>query len=389
LREDEGDMNQVHREFVTPKGTPAVADAGPPFPFERMDTFRRSSECPVAGEQLRLVREEAERFRSIFSGTGMPEYVESFDLARVPYPTDFGFFRVRSWTSPLLTFTNRLLVVRWRECDGSRKTLLWEPSDVALGRNTPFFAAMARRTPRWLQGLGFRHLADPIDHLRRIGIDPGEVDYLAFDHLHTQDCRRLVGTNEPAADLSPDAPVPPIFPNAKLIVQRAEWDLVHSMHPWQAPWYQAETYSDLRRGAVLPIQGDVLLGPGVALLSTPGHSTGMMSLVVRTDTGIWASSENVVATEMLTPEHSRIRGVCRAAREWGLEVVLNGNTLEHTTLQYNSVIKEKSVVDRSTVDGRFLQFFPTSELTHNPLMWGTSPTFSFGRLRHGQLVRES
>jgi hypothetical protein len=161
------------------------------------------------------------------------------------------------------------------------------------------------------------------------------------------------------------------------------------MHPWQAPWYQTETYSDLRRGAVVPIEGDVLLGPGVALLSTPGHSTGMMSLVVRTDTGIWASSENVVATEMLTPEHSRIRGVCRTAREWGLEVVLNGNTLEHTTQQYNSVIKEKCVVDRSAVDGRFLQFFPTSELTHNPLMWGTSPTFSFGRLRHGQLVRES
>jgi hypothetical protein len=293
------------------------------------------------------------------------------------------------WASPLLTFTNRLLVVRWRERSGARRTLLWEPSDVALGRNTPFFAALAKRTPRRLQGLGFQHLADPIDHLRRIGIDACEVDYLAFDHLHTQDCRRLVGTRGPAPDLSPGAPVEPLFPNAKLVVQRAEWDLVRHMHPWQEPWYQPQTFADLREDAVLLIDGDILLGPGVALLSTPGHSSGMMSLALRTDSGIWASSENVVATEMLTPEHSRIRGVRRTAAEWGLEVVLNGNTLESTAQQYNSVVKEKSVVDRSAVDPRFLQFFPTSELTRNVLMWGTSPTFAFGRLAHGHLVRES
>jgi hypothetical protein len=178
-----------------------------------------------------------------------------------------------------------------------------------------------------------------------------------------------------------------MFPNAKLIVQRAEWELVRSMHPWQAPWYQPDTYADLRSGSVQMIEGDVLLGPGVALLSTPGHSTGMMSLVVRTSTGIWASSENVIATELLTPEESKIPGVRQAAAEWGLEVILNGNTLENTAQQYNSVIKEKCVVDRSALDGRFVQFFPTSELTRNAAMWRTSPSFAFGRLHHGELVR--
>jgi hypothetical protein len=380
-------MTQLDREAAN-RGTPRAV-APEPRTFEPIDSFRASSECPAVGEQLRLVREEAPRFRAAFKATGMPEYVESFDLALVPYPTEFGFFRVKSRASPLLTFTNRLLVVRWRVPSGGRKTLLWEPSDVALGRNTPFFAALSARTPRFLEGLGFRHFADPIDHLRRIGIDPGEVDYLAFDHLHTQDCRRLVGTNGPAADLSPAAPVAPLFPNAKLLVQRAEWDLVQTMHPWQARWYQPETYSDLRDGTVQFIEGDVLLGPGVALLSTPGHSSGMMSLAMSTSTGIWASSENVIAAELLTPEHSKIPGVRAYAQEWGLEVVLNGNTLEHTAQQYNSVVKEKCVVDRSAVDDRFLQFFPTSELTRSLLMVGTSPTFSVGHLLHGQLERQS
>ncbi len=360
-----------------------------PSSFEKLDSFARSNVCPIIGDQLRLVREEGARFRQAFAATGMPEYVESFDLARVPYPTRFGFFRAHGGASPLLTFTNRLVVVRWRDASGSRKTMLWEPSDVALGQNTPFFAAMIARTPKWALSVGFRHFADPIDHVRRIGIDPAEVDYLAFDHLHTQDCRRLVGTNGPAPDLSPSSPVPPMFPNAKLLVQRAEWDLVRNMHPWQARWYQAATYDDLRDGVVQLIEGDVLLGPGVALLSTPGHSTGMMSLVLRTTTGIWASSENVIATEMLTPEHSKIPGVRRAAAEWGLEVILNGNTLENTARQYNSCVKEKSVVDRSAADSRFLQFFPTSELTRNALMWRTSPTFAFGRLHHGEMVREA
>jgi hypothetical protein len=374
--------DNAHTSGTNPRAVPPR-----PAPFERLDAFDRSTTCPVIGDQLRLVREEATRFREVFAATGTPEYVESFDLARVPYPTRFGLFRAHGAASPFLTITNRLIVIRWRDRSGSRKTMLWEPSDVTLGRKTPFFAALAARTPKWMQSFGFKHVADPIDHLRRIGIDPLEVDYLAFDHLHTQDCRRLVGTNGPAADLSPLEPVAPMFPNAKLIVQRAEWELVRSMHPWQAPWYQPDTYADLRSGSVQMIEGDVLLGPGVALLSTPGHSTGMMSLVVRTSTGIWASSENVIATELLTPEESKIPGVRQAAAEWGLEVILNGNTLENTAQQYNSVIKEKCVVDRSALDGRFVQFFPTSELTRNAAMWRTSPSFAFGRLHHGELVR--
>jgi hypothetical protein len=371
---------------------PAVrssSDSNRPASFERLDAFEASAACTVIGEQLRLVRLDAARFRRVFAATGTPEYIDTFDLARVPYPTEFGFFRVDGQPSPYLTFTNRLIVVRWRERTGGRRTLLWEPSDVRLGQNVPFYADLVRRTPKWLQSFGYTHVADPIDHVRQLGIDPAEVDYLAFDHLHTQDCRRLLGTNGPAADLSPGAPVAPMFPNAKLIVQRAEWDLVRNMHPWQSRWYQPAAYDDLRHGTVLPIEGDVLLGPGVGLLSTPGHSTGMMSLVVNTSTGIWASSENVIAAELLTPERSEIPGVRRAAAEWGLEVILNGNTLENTTAQYNSVIKEKSVVDPSARDGRFLQFFPTSELTRNRVMWRTAPTFAHVRLQHGALVRES
>jgi len=99
-------------------------------------------------------------------------------------------------------------------------------------------------------------------------------------------------------------------------VQRAELESLEALHPLQVPWYQASTFAALRQEAVFPIDGDVLIGPGVALLATPGHTIGNHTLVVNTETGIWASSENVIAAECLTPEHSRIPA-CAATRAPG------------------------------------------------------------------------
>lgn len=368
---------------TTPVPTPRPAS------FDRLDFFDGSSQNPQCGEQLVQIREEARRFRREFPETGTPEYVETFDLVSVPYPTRFGLWRAHRSRSPFLTISNRLVVVRWRDASGGRRTLLFEPTDPELAENVPFYKALSEKTPKLIRPLAVREHGSVEEHLYGLGIDPREVDYLAFDHLHTQDVRRLIGTEHPAADLSPTEPVQPLFPNAKLLVQRSELGLIAAMHPLQSPWYQPETYRDLRTEALLVLDGDVLLGPGVALIATPGHATGNQSLVLNTGSGIWALSENVIATECLTPEYSKIPGLADYARRWGVELILNGNTIENTALQYNSVVKEKSIVDRSAVDGRFLQFFPTSELTPNRLYPGTRPTFQHKKLRHGALVRET
>ncbi len=62
--------------------------------------------------------------------------------------------------------------------------------------------------------------------------------------------------------------------------------------------------------------------------------------------------------------------------------MLNANTIETTADQYNSIILEKTLADRSQVDSRFLQFFPSSELTAAWTNPGTSPTFTHRRLAH-------
>lgn len=338
------------------------------------------------GAQLTRIPEAAARFRQWFAGTGMPDWVGTFELSTLPYPTKFGLWRAARSPAPFLSLTHRMLVVRWRDPDGRPRTLLFEPTDVELARRTPYFARLSEQTPDVFERIFARPLGDVISHLRRIGVDPAAVDWITFDHLHTQDVRRWIGTTVPAPDISPARPVQPLLPNAKLIVQRRELDSLASLHPLQLPWYQPQSYSDLRSEGLLSVEGDILLGPGVALVATPGHTIGNHTLVLNTSSGIWASSENVIAAECLTPEHSRIPGLRRYSQIWAQEIVLNANTLEDTAAQYNSCVLEKSIVDRSPHDPRFVQFLPSSELTRNTLSPGTTPTFAHAGIFHGTLT---
>ncbi|MEV0339038.1 hypothetical protein AB0H49_08415 [Nocardia sp. NPDC050713] len=356
-----------------------VADL--PTVGDRIDTFTdiaKADETP--GARLRLARERARSFRREFPSTGTPDSVTTCDLVTLPYPTRFGLFRASRAIAPFLSITNRMLVIRWHDSDGRRRTLLFEPSDFELGRYTPYFDNLSQRTPRVLERQVVREHGTVLAHLERLGIEPDEVDYLMFDHLHTQDLRRWIGATAHQDDLggTPRA----IFPNAKVIVQRDELAAMAELHPLQKPWYQPAAYRDVPAEAFLPIEGSIVLGPGVAVVKTPGHVFGNQSLVVNTSTGIWVSSENVIAAEALTPEHSRLPGVAGWAQRWQQEVVLNANTIETTADQYNSIVLEKTLADRSQADSRFLQFFPSSELTGAWTNPGTRPTFSHGRITH-------
>ncbi|MET7679644.1 hypothetical protein [Streptomyces sp. NPDC005423] len=368
-----------------------------PAPGTPVPTFDGLDEVPGGyGAKLEWARSRAEAFRMEFVSTGTPDTVTTHDLVTLPYPTKFGLFRASRAVAPFLSITNRMLVIRWTESDGRRRVLLFEPSDVPLGRNTPYFAALARRTPAPLRSLMVTEHGTVQGHLARLGIAPEDVDYLMFDHLHTQDLRRWIGTTAAQPDLAGtgpdgdgksggdggDGPLDPVFPNARVVVQRRELLAMSRLHPLQRPWYQPESYRDVRPEAFLAVDGARLLGPGVAVVATPGHVYGNQTLVLNTSTGVWTSSENAIAAECLTPEHSRLPGLARWSRAWGQEVVLNANTIETTAEQYNSLVLEKTLADRSQADPRFLQFFPSSELTASWANPGTAPTFTHKAITH-------
>src|ERR1700722_17099712 len=113
-----------------------------------------------AGPQLELIRQAAPGFREWFRSTGMPDWIGTFDLVSLPYPTRFGLFRAAMSPAPYLSLTHRLVVVRWREPDGKPRVLLFEPTDVELARRTPYFARLRESTPAASEPAFARPLGD-------------------------------------------------------------------------------------------------------------------------------------------------------------------------------------------------------------------------------------
>jgi hypothetical protein len=358
----------------------------------RIEVFDDANAITEPGRQLEAFRTEAPAFQQWFRAQGTVEAVATCDLVATPFPRDYALWRAALSPTPFVRIFNRMMVVQFLDFDGVRRTMLVEPTDSRLAENTPFFRALSDRFGPRIRDLSVIWGRTVREHLAGLGIAPEQVDYITFDHLHVQDLRPHLGTTVPQPDLAragkapADRPLDPMFPNAKLLVMRPEWDQLDELHPLQRRFFQPNTYRELRTDNVVCLDGDVMLGPGVALLFTPGHTIGNETVVLHTDTGIWTQSENGVHPECYQPERSRIPGLARWARTSGQEVVLNANTPELAALHYNSMIKEKLVADRGGPGGEWVQHFASSELTPWKLAPLVSPSFTYGALTHGRIL---
>lgn len=350
--------------------------------FSRLGPERVDRPASTAGADLATSIEDAVTLRGELRSSGRPTGVTTGDLVTRPYPTDLALGAAARSPARWVWVTERMLVVQWHEpATMAPRTLLWNPSDHALADTTP----ARQRRPRPGR-LGSRVHGTVLGHLRVLGIDPAEVDHIAFPDLQSQDLRRALGTTRPAPDLgASDAPVPGWFPRATLLVHRAEWDALAQLHPLQAPWYQPDAFRDLPADRIELLEGHVQLGPGVALLDTAGRTPGTCSLAVHADVGVWVSSANGVAAESWAPRASRIPGVRRYAVDHGQEVLPHRNTCESAPRRYDAMLVERLVAD-AAAEVPFPRCLPTAELTADRRAPGLGPTHAYGRIEHG-LVR--
>lgn len=340
--------------------------------------------APSAGERLSRARSLAPRFRERLLASGRARGVRTFDTATIPYPTAFAFAGAAGSPVPYVAMTNRVNVVQFEDHDGRVRTLLFNPTDADRSAETPFFADLrARMGPLAPRVVAALKKPSPVARLSSLGLRPEDVDYIAFDHMHTQDVRGLLGTT-PSHD---GAGLPAAFPNARLLIWRPELDIFRGLHPLQRPWFIEGAVRHVPPDRFIVCDGDVLLGKGVALFRTPGHTVGNWSLALSTDNGVWTVSENGVAADSYAPEASEIAGLARFARREGVEVILNANTLEGRNDQYTSMVLEKSIADRCRDNLSFYQHFPSSELTATPLTPGLAPTFRHGGIESGEVRR--
>jgi hypothetical protein len=291
-------------------------------------------------ERLAEVRSRARALRERMMAAPEVLFYRSFNLIRAPYPTYYAFsgvFAHRGFKFPLVHLLNRLFVVQYRDHDGTVRTLMLSPTDHEANRETPFFKRLAQGVPRSLSNVFAPQYNTVESALAQCCIRPDQVDYISYDHLHTQDVRKWLGSHSK----------PGYFRKAKLLVHRQEWASTLKLLPIQADWYCPHGIDGIAPERIMPFDGSLSLGPGVALVHTPGHTEGNHSLAARVPDGIRVTSENGVGVDAYEPRNSRINAVRAHARHTGMEVVLNGNTLENSNDQYISMVLEKTLAGPS------------------------------------------
>jgi len=320
-----------------------------------------------AGARLLAVRGAAGTLRARLKAGGKATSVRTADLVTLPYPTRYGLGGAARVAAPYLMMTNRMQIVSFVE-DGAPRRMLVNPSDHERNEATPFFARLAARAPSFVNRfIAHRHATVP-DVLAEAGLRGEQIDYVTYDHLHTQDLRRVMLE---------------WCPKAKLLAMEAELDIFERLHPLQRDWYIADALAGVPAGRLVALDSDTLVGDGVALVRTPGHTVGNHSIVLNTDRGLWTISENGVAVDNWAPEKSEIAGLQRTAEATGAEVILNSNTREQSLEQYTSMVLEKTLADESPDGSGWRQHFSSSELTPSLLAPGLRATYAHRSISHG------
>ena len=102
-----------------------------------------------------------------------------------------------------------------------------------------------------------------ISQLEAVGVQPNDVDYFAFSHIH----------NDHTGNAN-------YFKSAKLIMQEKEYDI--AFNPNKRP-FNYDDYKELENSEVIKLNGDFdLFGDGtVQFIATPGHTPGHQSLLLK------------------------------------------------------------------------------------------------------------
>lgn len=107
--------------------------------------------------------------------------------------------------------------------------------------------------------------------LRTAGFDPATVDVVLMSHLHFDHAGGLL-----------DAAGARAFPRARIVAQRAEWEIAFSENSRVvASYVQAELALVRDWGAEGWADGEREILPGVSVVPTGGHSAGHQAIIVR------------------------------------------------------------------------------------------------------------
>jgi hypothetical protein len=338
--------------------------------------FDGARDLPGPGDRVREVVKRAQGLREQLLDAPPVVAYRSLDLFCGPYPTTYGLRDAHRRIGPYLFLSNRIFAVQFLDFEGVQRTLLWNATHWGDGIGllaTPYFRRMQEgfgAASALIEPLITRPTRTVPQAIAELGLTPDQIDFLAYDHMHVQDVRPWMTTDG-------------LLPRATLLITRAEWQITRCPSQPQRDWFCPGGTDGVTEDRVRFLDTDVALGPAVSIVRTPGHTAGNQSLVVRTDEGLMVTSENGVGPECFEPKHSGLSGLARYSRDTGMDIVLNGNTLEGAIDQYISMSLEKALAGPSQRDPRFPNIVSSSELTGHWAYPGARPSFAFGELSFG------
>ena len=123
------------------------------------------------------------------------------------------------------------------------------------------------------KGRAMRQYEGPwiVPALRSAGFDPASVDVVAMSHLHFDHAGGLLAADGSRA-----------FPKARIVAQRAEWEIALGDNPRLVASYvqpELELVRDWGAEGWADSEREIL--PGVSVVPTGGHSAGHQAVVVR------------------------------------------------------------------------------------------------------------
>ena len=123
------------------------------------------------------------------------------------------------------------------------------------------------------------------DELREAGVDPASVNVVTYSHLHG---------DHTAWNLD-RATGQPLFPNARYLVPKGDWDHYRAQQPQPESFMRDIAPLEALKRMDL-IDGETVISPSMTALPTPGHTPGHTSFVLRSGGELGCVLGDVVLT---------------------------------------------------------------------------------------------
>ncbi len=162
------------------------------------------------------------------------------------------------------------------------------------------------------------------DALREVSITPAQIDLVIVTHLHFDHAAALTRWNASRTNAIPS------FPNAKIIVQRAEWEDALANKSTMTRTYLRSHLDPIAQQIEL-VDGEAMIVPeiGLRVMPTPGHTWGQQAVLWEDPEGTLCFPGDIIPT----------------VNHAGLAYSLGYDMLPHENMLNKKVLLERALHD--------------------------------------------